>query len=156
MKWPLPRCRAWRVVLALALCLPAVGQSSVPSTGGEFSLFGNVAGGGGVSRGGDFTLSGGPVTSSVGASSGGAFRLAGGLIGVYVVESPGAPTIRVVYTSDGQAELSWPAEAIGFQLEHTSGLGPAAVWQPVSPAPTGSAFLTPFNQPARFFRLRQP
>lgn len=145
-----------RAALALAACFPAFGQSSTPSTGGGFSLFGNLAGGGGVSRGGDFTLSGGPVTSSLGASSGGVFRLAGGLIGVYVVETPGAPRIRVEFTPDRQARLSWPADATGFQLEFASQLGPAAVWQPVSPAPAGNAWVTPVDQPGRFFRLRQP
>ena len=35
-------------------------------------------------------------------------------------------------------------------------MGAPANWQPVTPAPNGNSFTTPFNQSLRFFRLHKP
>ena len=63
---------------------------------------------------------------------------------------------RARTTTDGQVTLRWPAEAAGYGLEFTPVIGEAANWQPVTPAPAGNTFTTPFNQPLRFYRLQKP
>jgi hypothetical protein len=100
-------------------------------------------------------LAGVVLTPAGGKSVGGAYVLSGGLWAVVVVPS-GHVVLALEKTESGQARLSWPPDAVGYQLEFTTALGPTAVWSPVSPTPAGNVFLTPMNQPVRFFRLRKP
>lgn len=146
---------ARRWMLATAGGLAAAAAVVASSGGGVFSLAGNLAGGGGVSSGGGFILNGAVTQPGIRGSAGGAFELTAGLFGIAVIPDPGTPQIAVRFTEDKLAELSWDVDASGFVLEFSPSVGPDAVWQPVSPAPTGNTFVTPCQQPARFFRFRQ-
>jgi hypothetical protein len=136
----------------LLAVLPASLQSA-PAVGGDFALSGAAVTGGGASQGGEFTLGGTAGEPATGEVAGGEFTLVGGLIGVIVV--PGDAGLELAHTADGEARLSWSADTAGLVLEFSAGLGPTANWQPVEPAPTGASHTVPFNQPARFFRLRR-
>ena len=125
-----------------------------PSVGGDFSLVGGVASGGGKASGGDFAVDAAAGQPAAGPLSGGDFQVTGGLVAVTVVTG-GAVALRLSAT-DSQVTLTWPAEAAGYVLEFTPVIGEAANWQPVTPAPAGNSFTTPFNQPLRFYRLRKP
>jgi hypothetical protein len=116
-----------------------------------------MVGGGGISSGGGYTLQGN-VRASAPTASGGGFHLQGGLFGVYVIQDDVDAEIllHVERLEDGQARITWPATATGYRLEVTTSLEPRAPWQPVLPAPGGNAFVTPWNQPARFYRLAKP
>ncbi len=62
--------------------------------------------------------------------------------------------------SGGQAVLSWPASAIGFQLESTETLEGTNTWTEVTNAPVFNlntlVVTNAVSGPARFYRLRGP
>jgi hypothetical protein len=145
-------------LLATSLACSAWGQA----TGGAFRIVGNAVGGGGISAGGPYTLRGavaqggvGRSTSMVEPGSGTVdYRLIGGWLGPMTVPVPPRPTMRVRFTDDKLAELTWDQDISGWVLEFSPAIGPGADWQPVVPQPVGSSFTTPCAQPARYFRLR--
>lgn len=151
----------WRLVVGLLACslaCAAWGQAA----GGDFRIVGNVVGGGGASAGGQYTLRGAVAQGGVGRSvsivvpgSGTIdYRLIGGWLGPLSAPIPAAPSLRVRFTEDKLAELTWDQDITGFVLEFSPAIGPKADWQPVIPQPVGSSFTTPCAQPARYFRLR--
>jgi hypothetical protein len=72
-----------------------------------------------------------------------------------VVVIPGEVPLSLAAMGN-QATLTWPGSATDYVLEFTADIGNLADWRPVVPAPVGTAYTTSFNQPLRFFRLRQP
>lgn len=136
------------------MLLSSARLAAEPSKGGDFSLIGGVVSGGGTVTGGGFTLEGSAGTPNAGESTGSDFVLTGGLIGVYAV--PGDVELGLDRTEDGLVHLKWPATATGYVLESTTQLGQNAVWTPVNPAPKDNTLTVPFDQPARFYRLRKP
>lgn len=138
----------------LAIGLAASALRAGPSVGGDFSLEGGVATGGGQAAGGDFSVEASVGETATGPLTGGGFEVTGGLIGVAVV--PGDFALTIGFTPDGQVLIGWPAEASGYVLESTPTVGEFTNWQPVTPAPAGNTFTTPHDQPLRFFRLHQP
>ncbi len=138
------------ILLLTTLCLRTSAQ---PLGGGQFTLSGGPATGGGQSGGGTFAVAGAPGETATGPLIGGSFSVTGGLVGVAIV--PGDFALEFS-ANDGQVTLTWPVDAAGYVLEFTPVIGEAADWQPVAPAPVGNTFTTPFNQPLRLFRLRKP
>ncbi len=139
-------------VLALGLATSALRAG--PSIGGDFSLEGGLATGGGQAAGGDFTVAATVGETGTGPLTGGDFEVTGGLIGVAVVPCDFALTIG--FAPDGQILISWPAEASGYVLESTPTVGEFANWQPVTPPPAGNTHTTRNDQALRFFRLNRP
>ncbi len=155
---PAPR-RPWRtasVLAVLAVIVTPVLASHL--TGGFYRLIGSPTGGGGRSDGGSYWVIGSVPTPAVGVSTNGDYELMGGLVGVYALETEGGGdvTLTVTRSASGEAVLSWPSTAEGYQLEMTLAPGPGAVWQTVTPSPVGSTYTTAFEGPARFYRLRKP
>jgi hypothetical protein len=97
--------------LVAAVCLPAVAQPYTIN-------WHKIAGGGGTSTGGVYSVSGtigqhdagGPLT-------GGNFSLAGGFWALTAVQTPGAPTVGIVLTSTNTAVVYWPSPSTGFSLQ---------------------------------------
>jgi len=119
-----------------------------------------IAGGGGTSTGGGFSVTGtiGQPDAS-GAMTGGNYSLTGGFWSLYAVQTPGAPTLFIT-KSGNSAILWWSANANGYVLEDKTSITPPNGWSAVSPAPvTISGFnyvtntITPGNS---FYRLRHP
>lgn len=137
----------------LVLGLTAATLRAGPSVGGDFSLEGGLGFGGGSSGGGEFIVEADDDPISGFALSGGDFRIEGNLMGIAVV--PGEVALSLIANGD-QATLTWPGSATDYVLEFTADIGNLADWRPVDPAPVGTAYTTPFNQPLRFFRLRKP
>ena len=108
------------------------------------------------------TLAGGGYTLSASASPAAPTDVAGdayqGMAGPVCVSPavavvPGAATLFIA--RDGASLLlTWTDD--GVVLESADSLNGPFNWQPVKPAPTGKSFVTPADQPARFFRLNQP
>lgn len=144
------------VLRALALAAVWLLQSAdaEPLRGGTFQLIGTTTGGSVRAGGGGFQVEGAVGQPDTGTSRGGPFTVTGGILGVVIV--PGDVALRVEKTEDGQAKLSWTAEAAGFQLQFATTLGTAPDWKPVEPVPDGNIFITPADQPLRFFRLHKP
>src|SRR4051794_33098554 len=68
-----------------------------------------IDGGGGTSTGGVYSVSGTIGQPDAGHMSGGNYTLDGGFWGIIAaVQTPGAPTLRVVLTSTNTVVVAWP------------------------------------------------
>ena len=80
---------------------------------------------------------------------------------IRVVPSTALPTLSASFNRPGNTlTLGWTADAVGFVLESSSGLGTGAVWSPVAGAPSpisaaGSQDVSTSPGVTRFFRLRK-
>ena len=112
-----------------------------------------VAGGGGTSTGGVYSVSGtigqpdacGPLTNGVYSLTGGFWALP------IAVQTPDAPLLTIVPFGSGQARISWTPNTPGFVLQETLSLSPTN-WANAPSGPTNPANV-PATLPARFYRL---
>ena len=75
-----------------------------------------IAGGGGTSTGGVFTVTGTIGQADGGHMSGGNFTLEGGFWAIIAaVQTPGAPTLRVVRTTTNTIVLAWPEKPLSIR-----------------------------------------
>lgn len=115
-----------------------------------------IAGGGGTSTNGQFSLSGtigqpdagGPLTNGQCSVTGGFWALP------QAVQVAGAPTLAIVSATPGNATLSWTPATPGFVLQETWVLSPSN-W---TNSPSGSAnpITVPATAPTKFYRLFKP
>jgi hypothetical protein len=76
-----------------------------------------IAGGGGTSTNGSYSLSGTIGQVDAGTMSGGAYTLAGGFWGIFsTVQVPGSPFLSIT-RSGSNVILSWSAASTGFVLQ---------------------------------------
>jgi hypothetical protein len=144
------------LVLAFGLTLPLTGFSQA------FSInWYKVAGGGGVSTGGVYSVSG--TIGQHDASSallGGTETVTGGFWSLIAVNTPGAPRLSISLTPTNTAVVSWPAPSTGWTLQQNGNLSFPAGWTTVTnPVSTvGGRKQVIISPPAgnRFFRLRTP
>lgn len=131
---------------------PGIAQS-----GGGYDLsWSKIAGGGGASSGGFFTIDGtigqpdasGPLTNGFYSVTGGFWVLP------LAVQTFGSPTISIVLSGPGQVRVSWTPNTPGFVLQETGGLSPAN-WVN-SPSGAVNPVIVPATLPAKFYRLRKP
>jgi hypothetical protein len=117
----------------------------------------SVDGGGGVSSGGSYTLSGTIGQPDAGTMSGGPYTLAGGFWSIISsVATSGAPQLSISLTHTNTVLVSWPSAATGFVLQHNTSLAPLS-WQlaPQTPIDNGvvkSILVAPSSGTA-FYRL---
>ena len=138
-----------QILLAMAVALVV----STATVGQTYSIESYViAGGGGTSSGGDYTLSGTVGQPSAGTPlSGGAYTLQGGFWpGLIVTTSGDVPQLFILMTGQN-VTVSWAPAASGFVLEQSGDLG-VGTW---SPAPAGNPVLVPATDSAVFYRLRK-
>lgn len=120
-----------------------------------------IAGGGGTSSGGSYTLSGTMGQSSAGRMAGGSYSIEGGFWGlVAAIQTPGAPLLSIIRTND-TVIVSWPIPATGFVLVQTNQLtGVAGSWPQVPFPYVTNAWEIQVTLPAtpgnQFFRLSKP
>jgi hypothetical protein len=119
-----------------------------------------IDGGGGVSTGGEYSLSGTIGQPDAGVMSGGKFSLIGGFWGVALARPELPPPVLRIRRSGNAVIVSWPNPSTGFQLQMTSSLTPLAGWINVSQTPVvvdgESHVIIPDPVEARFYRLRKP
>jgi hypothetical protein len=118
-----------------------------------------VAGGGGTSTGGVYSVSGTIGQADAGHLSGGAYTLDGGFWGlIAAVQTPGAPQLRITRTVTNTVVVSWPSPSTGFVLQQNPAAG-AAGWASFGQAPMddGTSKSVVINPPVGnlFFRLKQ-
>ncbi len=137
--------------LAFAGCLPALAQ--------QYSIsWYKIAGGGGTSTNGQYSLSGtiGQPDAS-GALTGGNYSLTGGFWAlISVAQSPGAPTLYIMH-SGNTVTVYWQ-NVSGWVLQQSSSLKPTATWtQNNSWSPNGGTNYLQLVSPTGnlFFRLAQ-
>ena len=89
-----------------------------------------IAGGGGTSSNGQYSVSGtigqhdagGPMT-------GGNYSLTGGFWSLLsVIQTPGSPTLRIFLTTSNTAVIAWPNPSPGFILQQNSDLTASNNW----------------------------
>jgi hypothetical protein len=118
-----------------------------------------VAGGGGTSTGGPYSLSGTAGQPDAGAMTGGNYSLAGGFWSlVSAAQSPGSPWLTIKRTGTNTVLVSWPSPSTGFILEQTSDLNTTNwVTAPQAPADDGTTRSIIVNPPTgnRFYRLKK-
>ena len=113
-----------------------------------------VAGGGGTSTGGVYSVSGtigqhdagGPMT-------GGRYSLTGGFWALYAVQTPGAPLLTISHAGN-QAIVSWPPSVTGWTLQTNNNLATGTWGNYAGPIVNNSVT----NSPPKgnlFFRLKQ-
>lgn len=82
-----------------------------------------VAGGGGTSTGGVYSLSGTIGQPDAGVLSGGNYSLVGGFWGIIAaVQTPGAPLLTITRTATNSVVVSWPYPSTGFSLQQNPDL----------------------------------
>jgi hypothetical protein len=118
-----------------------------------------IAGGGGTSTGGTYSVSGTIGQPDAGHMSGGNYSLDGGFWGLLaVVQTPGAPFLTITRTNTN-AILSWPAPATGFALQQNSDVNITNGWSAVGVGVVVTNGLNTVTVPAnltrRFYRLKQ-
>ena len=85
-----------------------------------------IAGGGGTSTGGTYSVSGTigqPDASST--MSGGSYSLTGGFWSLYAVQTPGAPLLTITHVGN-QAIVSWSPSVTGWTLQTNANLATPA------------------------------
>jgi hypothetical protein len=120
-----------------------------------------IACGGGTCTGGVYSLSvtigqplaGGPIT-------GGNYSLMTGFWSIYAVQTAGAPLLSVT-RSNATVVVSWPAPAVGWQLEYTTTLANGTnSWTLIPPPYATNATQLHFTEPVptgkKFYRLYKP
>jgi hypothetical protein len=103
------------ILLHFAFCLSASAQNYAID-------WYKVAGGGGTSTAGVFSVSGTvgqPDASS--AMTGGSYSLTGGFWSLYAVQTPRAPLLTITYVGN-QAIVSWPPSATSWTLQTNANL----------------------------------
>jgi hypothetical protein len=119
-----------------------------------------VAGGGGSSSGGQYSLSGTiGQHDATPAMTGGNYSLTGGFWAISAVQTPGAPTLYITQ-SGNNVILSWIAPSTGFLLVNNPNLTVTNGWSTTSPAPVstnGFNYVTNAITPGnKFYRLHHP
>lgn len=142
-------------ILPLVLCLRASAQDY------RIDWF-RVAGGGGISSGGGYTLEGTIGQHDAGTLSGGGYTLRGGFWGVVgAVQTPGAPSLSVTRTSTNTVVVYWPLPADGWKLHATTSLVTGGGgWTEIPPPYVTNGSNLQFTELAptgnKFFRLHKP
>jgi hypothetical protein len=120
-----------------------------------------IAGGGGTSTGGVYSVTGTIGQPATAISANGQYTVSGGFWGdIVVVQTPGAPLLSLL-RSGTNAMLAWNAAAgSGFVLQVTPSLTPVAAWnaetQPVILNNGTNTVTVPLSPAPRFYRLRKP
>ena len=119
-----------------------------------------VSGGGGISTGGGYTLSGAVgLHDAGGPMTGGNFSLTGGFWAVYAVQTPGAPELSIKLTTTNTLQVYWPSPSTGYNLQVSTNL---VMTNWATPAETvqdnGTIRFIIINSTSgpRFYRLNSP
>ena len=127
-------------------------------SGGGYQLNGGFTSGSGAATNGAYRLAGAFVPSSTTAATNGGYSLTGGFATVGLVQTPGAPLLRIVRSGAGFV-LSWPDPSTGFKLQSTPALVPpnwTDVVQPVVVVGSDKTVTVPTTGPYKFYRLLKP
>jgi len=156
LPWHTMKTKCFLTIAALAVnAFPSHAQS-----GGNFNLkWSTVDGGGGLSTGGKFLMTGTVGQPDAGTLAGGQFKLEGGFwSGVAVVQTPGAPLLKIKPIGNGWAVISWPLTVTGFTLEEATAVSNTS-WnntlQSVVDTAAEHTVTVPANGVMKVFRLKK-
>jgi hypothetical protein len=138
-----------KIILILTLFIPAIGFAQ------SYAIdWYKVAGGGGVSTGGVYQVSGtiGQPDAS-GAMTGGNYSLTGGFWSLFAVQTPGAPLLTIT-CSGNEAIISWSLAATGWTLQTNNNLA-TGTWGNYAGAVVNNSVTNSPPAGNLFFRLKQ-
>jgi len=114
-----------------------------------------IAGGGGTSTNGQYSITGTIGQHDAGTPmTGGNYSLTGGFWSLIAVQTPGAPLLTIT-ASGNQVIVSWPLPSTGFTLQTNNNLNPANWGNYGGTVNNNSATISPPNGNL-FFRLTHP
>jgi hypothetical protein len=119
-----------------------------------------IDGGGGTSTGGVYSVSGTIGQHDAGGPmSGGNFSLTGGFWALYAVQTPGAPTLSIKFTTTNTVQVYWSSPSPGWNLQVNTNIAETN-WgtPPESIQDNGTIKFIIVNPPTgnRFYRLSNP
>src|SRR2546425_4366871 len=92
-----------------------------------------IDGGGGISTGGVYSVSGTIGQPDAGHMSGGNYTLDGGFWGlIAAVQTPGAPLLSILRTTTNTVAVSWPSPSTGFSLQQNTNNINSGSWSNVT------------------------
>jgi len=98
-------------------------RSGKSNAGEQVIITKNAVGGGGASPNGLYSVSGTIGQADAGAMSGGSYSVVGGFWGIlWVVQTPGAPLLRIQPTATNAVVVAWPSPSSGFKLQFNTDL----------------------------------
>jgi len=156
-QWPVAReSRSGSGMVAWLLLLGVAGAGAQ-----SYSVdWSSIDGGGGVSTGGVYSVSGTIGQPDAGTMSGGGYSVSGGFWGIVsAVQTPGAPVLRIAGTSTNTVVVTWPIGPIAFALQQSGDLnGTNWVNAGQSPVVVGGENQVIVAPPTgnRFYRLKWP
>ena len=137
--------------IAFSLAMMAIVAQAQTYTVDWFKL----AGGGGTSTGGVYTVSGTiGQPEAAGETTGGNFSLTGGFWSIFAVQTPGAPFLTITH-SGNQAIVSWSSTVTGWTLQTNGNLG-TTNWVNYGGSVINNTVTNSPTAGNLFFRLRQP
>jgi len=118
-------------------------------------------GGGGISTGGVYSVTGTIGQPDAGALlSGGNYTLQGGFWAIQAVQTPGAPLLSIARTTTNTVAVFWPSPSTGFQLQQNTNSISSVNWSnaPGTIQDNGTTKMLIVNPPTgnRFYRLFKP
>jgi hypothetical protein len=114
-----------------------------------------IAGGGGTSSNGQYTVSGTIGQHEAGgAMTGGNYSLIGGFWALYAVNTAGAPLLTITY-SGNQAIVSWPSSVTGWTLQTNADLS-TGNWVNYGSTVINNTVTNSFSTEKLFYRLKHP
>jgi len=144
---------------AVGLLLAIVSLNAVRAQ--SYSIdWSTIDGGGGVSTGGVYQVSGTIGQPDAGAAmTGGSYSVTGGFWSlIAAVQTPGAPLLTITLTHTNTAVVSWPSPSTGFALQQNSSVG-TTNWTEVGLSPsdngTTKSVVVPALPGSQFYRLRR-
>lgn len=119
-----------------------------------------IAGGGGISTGNVYSVSGTIGQQDATAPmTGGNYSVIGGFWSLLSVQTPGAPSLKIFLTATNTAVITWPSPSQGWSLQENLDLNTTNWVTPSEPVNEGgpNKFII-VNPPTgnRFYRLSKP
>lgn len=137
-------------IFAVALLLPA----GVMAQSYSIDWY-KVAGGGGTSTGGTYTVSGTiGQPDAIGQMSSGKYSLTGGFWAIYAVQTPGAPLLSIAYVGN-KAVVSWDTSITGWTLQTNVNLATPTTWGNYQGTIINNSVSNSPPPTKLFFRLKQ-
>ena len=147
--------KAREILFAPMLLATLISQSSTSFA--QYAITSStIAGGGGTSTGGVYSVSGtiGQHDASNDMTNA-QYSVAGGFWALpTAIQVTGAPTLTIVPATPGNATISWTPNTSGFVLQQTATLSPSN-WTN-SPSGVTNPITVPASTPTRFYRLFKP
>ena len=142
-------------ILLFSLLLPILGSAQ------QYSVdWFKIAGGGGASTNGQYSVSGTIGQPDAGTVSGGNFTIDGGFWGIIAaVQTPGAPLLTIARTTTNTVAVFWASPSTGFTLQQNTNSVSSVNWSNVvtTPSDDGTTKTVIVTPPTgnRFYRLKK-